>query len=289
MSDTFVALNGTLIPSDTASVPISDRGLLYGDGLFETIRIYNSVPFRLHCHLSRLLKAAETLRFTTTLTEKAFEDTISELLSANGRSDGVLRVMVTRGSGESGLDPNEASVPTVLMTTSPLRATLGPGCRVVTVQARRDERSPLSLLKSINYLPNILARFEVKDRSADEGLSLNVSGSVAEGTVSNVFWVKGSVLYTPAITCGILGGITRQVVLEIAEKEAILVAEGSFSPSTLRDAEAMLLTNSLVELVSPSQLDDRCFEKRDHPIITKLQNAYREIVERETTSSVQGK
>jgi aminodeoxychorismate lyase len=285
MSDPFVALNGTLIPTDTASVPISDRGLLYGDGLFETIRIYSGVPFRLHSHLNRLSKAAETLRFRTTLTEQAFEATISELLSANVRSDGVLRVMVTRGSGEPGLDPNEALVPTVLMTTSPARATLAPGCHVVTVQARRDERSPLSLLKSINYLPNILARFEVKDRNADEGLSLNVAGAVAEGTVSNVFWMKGSVLYTPAISCGILAGVTRQIVLEIAEKEGILVAEGSFGLSALRGAEALLLTNSLIELVSASRLDDLCFENRDHPIITKLQDAYREIVGRETTSS----
>lgn len=275
-------MNGRLCASGTATLQPTDRGILYGDGLFETIRVYGGVPFRLYDHWERLCEAATVLRFSLPLTAQDLEATVQQVLTANTRKDGTLRITVTRGAVYGGLDPHPVATPTVLISTAPLRSTLRAPCRVVTVGIRRDEASPLSRIKSLNYLPNILARFEVKDKGADEGLMLNTRGAVAEGTVSNIFWIKRRILFTPSVDCGILPGITRAVVMDSAEAAGLLTAEGAFDPTTLQNADAVFLTNSLIEIAPVHRLDDRTFDTNNHPDVAALQNAFRRRVITET-------
>ncbi len=288
MSDPYVALNGAIVAADTAALAVTDRGFLYGDGIFETIRITEGVPFRLNAHVNRLIDSAHLLRFPPTLTAHGIEGTIQALLNANDRRDGTLRITVSRGSSQTGLDPNShdqdnGTVPSMLITTAGRRATLADGCRMVSVAARRDEQAAISRVKSTSYLPNILARFEVKDVGADEGLLLNTSGAVAECTVSNVFWVRGQVVYTPSVECGILPGITRAAVLELARRDSILVAEGAFDARSLFEADAVFLTNSLIGLAAVSSVDDRTFASTENPVLEQLRTAYHELVANETS------
>lgn len=282
MSDPFIYINGRIYPSDAASVPPQDRGLLYGDGLFETLRIYGGVPFRLHAHWKRLCEAATVLRISLPLTYEDMDTAVQQVLTANARTEGAMRITITRGSGHAGLDPHPEATPTVLITTAPRRSTLNVPCRLVTVSVRRDETSALSRIKSLNYLPNILARFEVKDKNADEGLLLNTQGTVTEGTVSNIFWIKGQILFTPSVDCGVLPGITRAAVMEVAEETGLLVAEGAFDPAAPRNADAVFLTNALIEIAPVRSLDDHIFDERGSEAIERVWKAYRQLVTIET-------
>lgn len=256
--------------------------MLYGDGLFETLRLYSGKLFRLEAHRKRLCKAAAALRIPLPGHLENLSALIEDVCKANNRLEGAVRVTLTRGITRSGLDPSPDQMPTLQITTAPLREGLERPIHLVSVRIRRDETSPLSQIKSLNYLPNILARFEVKDHKADEGLLLNTGGYIAEGTISNVFWIKDEVLYTPSPDCGILSGIAREVVIESAEALGIPVIEGKFSLSALEDTQSIFMTNSLIEMAPVIMFNDRPYRSDTTPMITQLQEAYQQAVREET-------
>lgn len=281
MPDPIAWLNGRLVDIGTPQVSLTDRGLLYGDGLFETLRIYQGKPFRLAAHRSRLEAAAQLLRISLPAEIDELADMIQAVSRANDRRDGAVRITLTRGSGESGLDPASDASPTLQITSAPLRDGLDRPLHLVTVSIRRDGGSPLSRIKSLNYLPNILARFEVKEQQADEGLMLNTEGHIAEGTVSNIFWVKNDVLFTSSLDCGILPGIAREVVLQSAEDHGVKVLEGEFPPSELEEADDIFMTNSLMEIAPVVKFNDRLLSGATSSIIMQLQAAYQQAIHEE--------
>jgi aminodeoxychorismate lyase len=280
MADPYVWVNGRLAVSDAPCLLPSDRGVLYGDGLFETLRLYGGQAFRLKAHWRRLCEAAAVLRIPPVPLD-LLENGVREVVQANRRTEGALRITLTRGAQASGLDPGPAGTPTLLVATAPLRPDLDKPLRLVTVSIRRDEQSPLSRIKSLNYLPNILARFEVKEKEGDEGILLNTQGALAEGTISNIFWIKGQTLYTPAPSCGILPGIARAVVLEIAPETGLEAEEGVFEPAVLRPVQGIFMTNSLMEIVPVATIDGLPVDDAALPTVKRLQALYRQTVDRD--------
>jgi branched-chain amino acid aminotransferase len=278
MPDRIAWFNDRLVDINDPCISLMDRGMLYGDGLFETLRVYTGQLFRLEAHRNRLCRAAEKLRIPLPTGLERLSATIQAVCKANNRLEGAVRVTLTRGIALSGLDPEPNQPPTLQITTAPLRDGLDQSMHLVPVALRRDETSPLSQIKSLNYLPNILARFEVKEHEADEGLLLNTEGYIAEGTISNVFWIKDGVLYTPSPDCGILSGIAREVVIESAHAMGIQVIEGKFPLSALEEAQGIFMTNSLIEIVPVIMFDDRPCPYGTIPMITQLQAAYQQAV-----------
>ena len=278
MPDPLVWLNGSLTPTDEPCLLPTDRGALFGDGLFETVRIYQRRLFLLDAHFQRLSAAAFQLRISVPPFDRIV-DGAHQLIGANGRDNGFLRVTLTRGA-VTGLDPTPEAPPTVLMTTGPLRPNSDQPLRLVTVTICREANALLSGMKSLNYLPNILARFEVKDQGADEGLMLNTQGMVAEGTISNIFWIAGTTLFTPSLACGVLPGITRAVTLDIAKEVGMTIQEGAFFPEELARADGVFVTNALIEITPVAWFDEKPTCNTAQPVIDKLKTVYREKVSR---------
>lgn len=233
----IVWLNGALVAADDARIAPGDRGFTLGDGLFETLAVRAGTISRLPAHLARLTAGAQVLG----LPLPAFDlpRIAAALLPANGLSDAVLRLTITRGIGPRGVLPPAEPAPTLLVTAAPLAAPADPAQVVVATVTRRNEHSPLSRIKSLNYLDNILARQEAHGHGADDALLLNTQGRVAESTVANVFLVLDGTLVTPPLGEGALPGVMRAEVL------AHGAAERPVSVADLRAASEIFLSSSL--------------------------------------------
>ncbi|MFC1980714.1 aminotransferase class IV [Chloroflexota bacterium] len=289
----IVYLNGSLIPRSRARVSVFDHGFLYGYGLFETMHAYNGEIFLLERHLRRLLDSAETIGLGSRLAEIDLEKACIDTLNANGLKDARLRLTVSRGEVESFPGTSTSSTPTVLVAarnSSALSAEIyNNGYKAGVSSLRRCSRSTLSKIKSANYLLSVLAMMEAKTAGLDEALLLNEQETIAEGSISNVFFVASSGLITPPLESGILPGITREVVMELADTMGISVTEGEVGLEDLGRFEEAFLTNSVIEVMPLVEVRD--FVGRITPIgsgkpgkITKrLMAAYKEMVERETT------
>ncbi len=277
----IVYLNGTLIPRNQAVISVMDYGFLYGYGLFETVRAYRGQVFLLDRHLERLSRSAETLGipFERTTIKGAVTDTIR----ANHLSEA--RVRITLSIGEGGLTPDPAvhGKPTVLVTA----VTYQPyperiyqqGFRAIVSAIRRNSQSPLSRLKSANYLESLLAKQEAKKAGVDEALLLNEKSLLTEASMSNIFLVKDGRLQTPEETSGILPGITRAVVLELASRLDIVASEQDIRLAGVFTAEEAFLTNSLMEIMPLTEVDGQPIGfGRPGPLTRKLRAEYRKLV-----------
>ena len=237
-----------------AVVPALDRGLLYGDGVFETIRVYGGVPFRLGAHLERLAAGAEALQIALSHPAEALTVGLAEALRAAGLAEAYARITVTRGTGGAPSDLRGSASPAALIHVRALSA-LSPehyasGVRACVSQVRRNETSPLSRIKSLNYLDSLLARSQAAACGCFEGLMLNTCGLLAEATAGNLFLVRRGRLCTPPISDGCLPGIARGVVMELCAVE-----ERSLSLDDLRCADEAFVTNSLVEVLPLVEVD----------------------------------
>ena len=252
MSERFAFINGGIVPLETACVSILDRGLMYGDGLFETIRVVGGKAVRLERHLARLHAGAHILRFGESLRGIDFASAVASVCEANGLTDARVRLTVTRGlaEGPGRLLPSGATSPTVAVTADPLPAANLDPARVVISSIRRDEKSPLCGVKSLNYLPGILARAEAADAGADDAILLNTQGNVAETTIGNIFLVKGRELITPSLDQGPLPGTVREAVLALAPDLGLNVIEAPLSPDELLEVDELFLTNA-IQLARP--------------------------------------
>jgi branched-chain amino acid aminotransferase len=280
----LVYLNGQFVPRESATVSVFDHGYLYGDGIYETLRSYGGTVFLLDRHLERLQRSADAIALALPLPLEQVGTAIRETLAVNKLRDAYLRIQLSRGVGEIGLDPALCPSPTMVIVAKAFRAypreQYEEGVSVAVVRTRRND--PLALdpaIKSTNFLNNILAKIESLRAGAYEGIMLNGKGYVAEGTISNIFTVRRGVLYTPHPNTGILGGVTRSLVLEIAARSRIRTREVLLRPRDLDDAEECFLTNTTAEVLPVTSVDGRAVASgRPGPVTRTLMRAYREEV-----------
>ncbi len=278
----FVFLNGKLLPESEALVPISDRGFQLGDGVFETMRVYQGAPFRWVAHLARLNHGLATLGIHPPLPDDSLHDAVVSLIDRNNASDCVLRIQITRGSGQRGCSPKGADDPTITITTHPAPVIPDPPPRrsLITSRFRVQSDSPLASIKSTNRLINILAKDEADKAGADDAVLVNERGEVAELTSSNIFWIGDDTIHTPPVFCGALPGITRAAVMELAAELGIGCNETTCAASKLASKTGVFLTVSTWELLEIASIDGT--PVTPSPLLKTLRTAYRELVDRET-------
>ncbi len=281
----MIYLNGQLYENkEDARISVYDHGLLYGDGVFEGIRVYNGRAFRLQDHLDRLFASARTIRLDIPESAEALDRILSDMIAKSGKRDAYIRLVVTRGSGDLGLDPRKCSKPTLFIIIDDI--SLYPdehykhGIRICTSSWRRPPSDCINTrVKSLNYLNNILAKIEANDRQCQEALILNKEGLVAECTADNIFYVSKGILYTPDLAEGALGGITRAVVLELAENLGLKPVERRISLFDLYGADEVFLTGSGAELVPVVEVDGRMIGNGSPgPVTAKILKEFRRTI-----------
>jgi branched-chain amino acid aminotransferase len=277
-----IYLNGKFVEKKDAAVSVFDHGLLYGDGVFEGIRSYNRLVFRLDEHITRLYETAHTLMINIPLTKKEMEKAIVETLKVNKLTDGYIRVVVTRGVGDLGLDPRKCyGQPTVIIITD--KITLYPkelynkGMEIITVPTVRNNPEALNpQLKSLNYLNNILAKIEANNSGYNEAIMMDAQGYVAECTGDNIFIIKDNALLTPSQ--GRLKGITRDAVLKLAKKMKMDVQETLITRHEIFNADECFLTGTAAELIPIVKVDGRVIGTGKPGTVTaKMLKAFHEL------------
>jgi len=280
-------LNGSLVPPSEARISVFDHGLLYGDGVFEGIRYYQGVPFRLDEHLERLDQSAQALALDIPYSGEALAAAIALVIDAFGIPDGYIRLVVTRGDGKLGIDPRSCPQASVFAIADQLSlvpdAVRRNGARLIIAATRRLPLDGLDpRIKSLNYLNHVLARIEANSVGADEAVLLNRAGYVTEGSVENIFIVANGVLLTPPTSDGALEGITRNAVLELAGRLGIPAAEKSLAPYDLYTADECFLAGTGAELIAVREVSGRQLRSAERPVFRRLQRAFRELVVAET-------
>jgi branched-chain amino acid aminotransferase len=277
-----VYVNGQITAPSKARISALDRGFLYGDALFETMRAYGGKIFRLDQHLARLSSSATFLGFDLSLLPEPLEAAVRRTLTESRLTDAYVRLTVSRGTG-SGLVPSAHDVPTVMVAVkrfTPYPAHLYErGAELIISSYRRDESSPLSNHKITSYLIAILAKQEAAAAHRDDAMLLNNKGDVAEATVANVFVVKDGRVITPPVSAGILPGITRAVVIEICRDSRIPCAEENITPDQLTTADEVFLTNTLMEIMPVRRVGDTPIDSvASGPAIRQIASTYRRLV-----------
>ena len=266
-------LNNKIVNDKNAKVSIFDRGFLYGDGVFETMRSYNGTIFRLDDHLGRLYGAFEVTGIKILYPKKFLRQKIYELLKINKLDNAYIRVTVTRGIGTIGLAKIECENPTVVIivrkfTPYPDRMYKNGIC-VKIVKVGQNENSPISGIKTTSFLNYILARLEAKKAGFDDAIMLNSKREVSESTVSNVFLIRGRALITPSLESGILPGVTRNAVLRLAERAGLKPTEKRVAVKELRRADEVFLTSSLMEIMPVVKIDEKVIGKGKPGLFTE--------------------
>ena len=279
-----VYVNGELVPEERATISVFDHGFLYGDGVFEGIRAYSGVVFRLRQHIERLYRSAHALLLEIPLTVGEMEAAILKTLRANNLRDSYIRVVVSRGKGDLGLDPRKCQTPSVIIITDGI--TLYPkemyenGLELITLNTRRNSAQSLDPnIKSLNYLNNILGKIECIRANVLEGLMLNLDGHVAEATGDNVFLVRNGELLTPPQSAGILDGITRNAVIEMALARGVVVREILFNLYDVYNTDECFLTGTGAEVIPVVKVDGREIGRgKPGPLTQLLIGDFRELV-----------
>jgi branched-chain amino acid aminotransferase len=279
-----VYVDGRIIDEATAKVSVFDHGLLYGDGIFEGIRFYNSRIFRFDEHIRRLYDSAKSILLAIPLTPEEMIAATCATVRANGLTDGYIRLVVTRGVGPMGLSPYKCSKPSVIIIADAI-ALYSPeaykhGLTMATCATRRPSHDILSpQVKSLNYLNNVMAKIEALQAGAEEGLMLNDLGLVAECTGDNLFVIRDGRMSTPPLTAGALDGITRGVVFEIAAELGIPLVERDLSRHDIYTADECFLTGTAAEVIAATKLDQRPIGTgKPGPFTQKVIARFRELV-----------
>ena len=282
-----IYLNNQFVTQRRARVSVFDRGFLYGDGVFETLRAYNGRIFRLEDHLRRLKESARRLEIPLPYPTERLGRLLIRSLLINRLREASVRISISRGAGPVGLDPGPARRPTLVILPRAFRGypkdRYRRGLKAAIVSVRRTPARALDpSIKSANFLNNILAEIEARKRKADEGIMLTLSGFLAEGSVSNLFIVKNRRLYTPGTDLGILAGITRQEVIRLARRAGIPLTEGHQRPSALYKADECFLTNTSMEVMPVVRADGiRIGNGKPGPVTRRLLTDYRDRVRSE--------
>lgn len=280
----WIYLNGDFVKKEDAKVSVYDHGFLYGDGIFEGIRIYSGNIFKCDEHLERLYDSAKSIMLDIPLTRKEMEAVLIESIRRNELRDGYIRLIVSRGPGDLGLDPRRSPHSNVIVIVEQL--SLYPeeayvkGLKIVSVSTRRNIPDALNpKIKSLNYLNNILVKIQANLAGVGEALMLNAQGFVAEGSGDNIFIVKNGKLKTPPSYIGALEGITRQTIIDICQTIGYEVKEEPFTLHDVYAADEVFLTGTAAEVIAVREVDARVIgEGKAGPITTHLLKEFRSIV-----------
>ncbi|MDH3974492.1 MAG: aminotransferase class IV [Deltaproteobacteria bacterium] len=283
MSDSIIYLSGNFIEESKAAISPINRGLMYGDGLFETFRGYKGEIFALKNHYKRLTESARFLKMEIPFTERELSVILFTLLEKNDllHADSRIRLTVIRGGSPSWLLPSGKEGSTVIISSESVPASIEAiqqkGIKLSLLKSFKiDHLSPLASRKTINYIPGILGMMEIKERGGDEGIYLNYEGHAVEGITSNIFIVKDNKLYTPPLSSGLLPGITRDIVLEVAPLSGIDGEEKDLSCDEIFQAEEIFITSSVREVVPAIGVDEKKFAIG--PLTRKIQKGYKKFV-----------
>lgn len=286
----FIWLDGKLVPPQEARISVYDHGLLYGDGVFEGIRVYNGRIFKMKTHLDRLYASARAIRLEIPYTPDQIVQALRETVKANEQSNGYIRLCVTRGVGTLGLNPFTCKTGSVFIIADAIalypQELYEKGLEVITSSVTRNHPAALSpRIKSLNYLNNILAKIEAIDAGVLEAVMLNAQGHVAECTGDNIFIVRKfagkDVLITPPLHAGILEGVTMNTVLELAAKAGIATDRFDLTKHDLYTADEMFLTGTAAEVIPVTKVDGRIIGNgKIGPITQKLLDAFHALVEK---------
>lgn len=285
-----IYIDGKFLDEKDAKISVFDHGLLYGDGVFEGIRIYNRKIFMLEEHLKRLYLGAKVIKLDIPLTPEEMIEKVRETARANDISDGYIRLVVTRGKGDLGLSPTKCSNPSVVIIVSTIKIypdeVYNEGLKLITVATRRNNPDSLSpQIKSLNYLNHILAHLEVVHAGVDEGLMLNDQGFITECVVDNFFIVRDGMIFTPPTNAGALNGITREVVFRLSPEAGIQIHEQNMSLVECYMADECFLTGTAAEIAPITYIDDRSIgDGKPGPITKTLMGEFKDFRERHGTS-----
>ncbi len=280
-----IYLNGKFVEKSEATVSVFDHGLLYGDGVFEGIRSYGGLVFKLREHIDRLFESAHTIMLRVPHTKDECVEIVKQSLRINHLTDGYIRMVVTRGTGDLGLDPRKCAQPTVFVIADKIRLyskkLYEEGLSLITVATQRNVPEALNpQIKSLNYLNNILAKIEAVTAGFEEAIMLSSSGYVTECTGENIFIVKGKRLLTPPPYIGVLRGITRQTVMDLAASLKLQVSEELLTRHDLFNADECFLTGTAAEIVPVVSIDGRTIgQGKPGPSTKRLIEAFRKVTQ----------
>ncbi len=285
-----VFLNGEILPASRAVIPVDDRAVLYGDSIFETIRAYSGKPFRLSRHIERLERACKFFNLKCPFNRAEIEKAVELVISANNLDekgvDAYIRITLTGGKAGMSRDLRREEIPNFFIIAReyapPPQRFYRKGISLVVSSIRKNPYSPLPFMKTGNYLESLLARQEAFEKGADDAVFLTTDGFISEATTSNIFFVHGNRISTPASRCALLPGITRDVVCEVAHALALETDFVISGLSHLFSSDEVFLTNSLVEIVPVTKFEGEIIGKGiPGPITRTLHEAYRDLVSRE--------
>ncbi len=277
-------INETIRPAHEASISVLDHGLLYGDGVFEGLRFYHGKTFMLEAHLERLQQSAQAIELELPYSLAQIGSAIIELIERYPEDDGYLRLVVTRGQGSLGIDPGKCVRPGLFIIADELTvmdirdASQGVGLHVAHIR-RTPARCLDPAIKSLNYLNNILARIEANRAGMDEALMLNLDDYVSEGSVDNIFIISAGTLKTPPLGDGLLAGITRAVVIDVAQEIGIRCEQTSLKVDDLKQAEECFLTGTGAELIPVRCIDEHEFGVPPSPLTPRIMRAFRQRID----------
>lgn len=287
MEKQYIYINGEFFEKENAKISVFDRGLLYGDGIFEGIRLYNGVIFKCKEHMDRLYNAAKAVKIDIPVAKEEMEEIVAESCRKNQLQNGYIRLIVTRGIGDLGLDPSVCGKPEIICIAGDVR--LYPeelyksGMNAITSSQRRNKATIVDpQVKSLNYLNNMLAKIEANRAGAAEAIMLNEDGIVTECTGDNIFIIKNGVIYTPPIHVGILDGITRNTVIDLCKQMEIPIYEKEYTLFNVYSADECFFTGSAAEIIAVTNIDDRTIGTgKEGEMTKKLRDAFKTIREKD--------
>lgn len=279
-----IYIDGKFYDKEEAKVSVFDHGFLYGDGVFEGIRAYNGKIFRVDEHIDRIFASAQYIKLQIPMTKEELKEALYKTLEVNNLKDAYIRLVVSRGVGDLGLDPRKCPNPSVIIIATYWGAMYGDmyskGIKVITASTRRIPPQCIDVkAKTLNYLNNILAKIETFDNQADEALMLDVEGFVSEGTGDNIFIVKDGKILTPSMDSSILGGITRNVVIEIAKNLNIDVIERRLTLLEIYNADEAFMTGTAAEIIPIREVDGRKIKNCPGEITMRIMDEFKRIRE----------
>jgi branched-chain amino acid aminotransferase len=280
----LIYIDGKYYPKSKAKISVYDHGFLYGDGVFEGIRAYNGSVFKLEEHIDRLYSSARVIMLEIPMTKEEMINAVIETLKKNNLIEAYIRLVVSRGLGDLGLDPRKCLKPTIIIITDRIKLHGGgakeEGLTAIISWVKRDPVDATSHeVKSLNYLNSILAKIEANSANVDEAICLNKEGFVCEGVAENIFAVSNGVIVTPPTSTGALRGITRNVVIEIAKKLGYTVVKKEVTPSDLFLADEVFFTGTAAEVVPVKEINKRKIKNgKPGPITRRLMEEYQKLV-----------
>lgn len=280
----IIYVNGMMMPKAGAMISVYDHGLLYGDGVFEGIRVYNGKIFKCGQHMERLWRCAEMIRLQIPVSREEMVQIMRDCIEANNLTNGYIRLVVSRGVGNLGLDPRKCPVAGVICIADQIALYSDEqyrnGMKIIVAQR---PRTPIECLdpriKSLNYLNNILGKVEAIDQGCDEAIMLNLNGFVGECTGDNLFIVRDGKVYTPPTEAGLLEGITRRLVMDLCADLHIPISLRAMKPEEVKSADEVFLTGTAAEIIAVTQIDDiKIGQGSEGPVTNRLRKTFRALV-----------